>query len=725
MKTVIPASPAFNRSAVVIWSFSLTAVTSAFLLFQIQPIIGKYILPWFGGSSSVWTTAMLFFQTVLLLGYFYAYLLSKQKTKTQIYVHCSLLLACACLLLWQAAYWNTPVIPGPEWKPGSNTPIRSIIAVLTASIGLPYFLLTTTSILLQQWHYRIKLPSSPYRLYALSNAGSLAGLISYPFIIEPFLTIHSQAVWWSRLFFFYWTGICFVMGYVWRSAGNLQTKKDAMRFPPLTWQQLLRWTSISALSSVLLLATTNQISQSVSPTPFLWLLPLSLYLLSFIFCFSGKMTGTSSIFTYPFLLCALLLSVMTIDMYLPFPVALGIYMLFLMSGFMICHGALYALRPVPEKLNEYYLILAAGSVCGSIIAGVLAPLFFQAYWEFDLALCFTSLLAIVFLTGNKTSALSIIMKRQGFKTEKEMRQFFFLVIPSLFLIANLFPSSLMLFSFSAKKSLTPVVRSRNFYGSFRVEKYGTDQQQRLALINGNIIHGMQYQTESLRNIPTTYYHTNSGVGVALHALPDYIASASGRTNIRVATVGLGVGTLAAYGRASDYFRFYEINPDVITVARTHFTYLSGSKATIDTRLGDGRSLLEREALNNEEPFDMIVLDAFSDDAIPMHLLTKEAFEIYAKRLTPRGVLAVHISNAHLDLYPIITRIADATGFQSMLTNAQSGEHGGLAAKWALLARAPDFLTHPNLASVRTPSQDFKQSPLWTDDYSNLLHALTF
>ena len=655
---------------------------SSFLLFLVQPLIARLILPWFGGSAAVWTTCMLFFQTVLLAGYGYAHFLNaKLPGKLQPLVH-TILLALAVALL--------PIAPGEAWKPaGGEEPVSRILLLLAASVGLPYFLLASTSPLLQAWYVRAKPGGNPYRLFAISNFASLAALVGYPFLVEPVFTAREQVVGWSFLFAGF-AVLCAAVSWLTPPAAEQKEVSNSEN----SKAPYLLWLGLSATGSALLLAVTNHLTQNVASVPLLWLAPLTLYLLSFILTFEGQGWYRPR-WVWPLLLAGLCVMawILTDSSYhYDLPVQLGVFLPGLLLGCFFCHGELYRLRPAAERLTGFYLTVSAGGALGGVLVAVAAPLAFNGYYELGAAL-----VALALLAALRFAAVNLVAR-----------------IASLGVLLGV-AAAAVYDGFSDRQDVRAA--SRSFYGVLRVKEYGEpgDVTHLRRLVHGTIMHGEQFTHETLRRKPTTYYEASSGVGVA-------IASREGRP-LRVGVVGLGTGTIAAYGRAGDLYRFYEIDPDVVRVARSDFTYLSDSAAKIEIALGDARLTLEREA---PQRFDVLAVDAFSSDAIPVHLITREALAVYLRHTGEDGIVAFHVSNRFLDLVPVVARVARENGVHAVLVQDDPDEDEDRRSRtdWVLVSRDPKALQREAImkANAEAP-QDRREWRTWTDDYSNLVQIL--
>jgi SAM-dependent methyltransferase len=686
--------------------YALTIVVSAFLLFQVQPVIAKIILPWFGGSAAVWTVCMLFFQMALLLGYLYSHALVRYlKPRTQMLVHAALLLVSVLAL---------PIYPNTSWKPmGGEEPALRILGLLAMTVGLPYFLLSTTGPLLQAWYARRFRGGMPYRLYALSNAGSMFALLSYPVLFEPVFTTHQQAWMWSAaygVFVVLCGGLALLAGPggapaagAGRGQGPAEeaASADADIVPPSA-KKYLMWLLLPAVASLLLLAITNHLSQNVAAIPFLWVLPLSIYLLTFILCFEGS--GWYRRNPYVQLLAVALggmayaLSVDSTGS-VPIRVMVPLFSMGLFTCCMVCHGELARLKPDPRYLTHFYVMIAAGGALGGLLVGLLAPHLFNAIYEMPLGLVACAALVAWLLAQNP-----------------ELKWFQRWWRPAPIVAAALTVALAVFVGLQIRDSVRGSREMvRNFYGGLRVRDSGTATQLEATrtLTNGTINHGEQFLNAARRDQPTTYYGPNTGVGLAIREKQQNRA-------IRVGVIGLGTGTLAAYGRLGDYYRFYEINPLVLRLARTEFSFLPNCKAKVDVAMGDARLSLEREAPEN---FDVLAVDAFSSDSIPVHLLTLEAMLLYFRHLRPDGVLAVHISNRYLDLEPVLAGETLATGKMARVVDTEDDDTQDVfGATWVLITSPASGFHGEELTNSR-PIEFKRTVRLWTDDYSNLFRIL--
>lgn len=656
--------------------FAGTIFTSAFLLFLVQPLISKQLLPWFGGSAAVWGSCLAFFQAVLLAGYAYADWVTRHLgRRAQALLHIVLLvMSLLCL----------PIIADPGWKPaGGEDPTLRILLMLGATIGLPYFLLSTTGPLVQGWISRTLPDARVYRYYALSNVASLAALLGYPLLLEPHARLAQQAWIWSGLYLVF-VLLCIACAWRARLAPLVPAARtDADAQAPRAAHYLL-WLLLAALGSWLLLAVTNHITQNIASVPFLWVLPLSLYLLSFILCFESDRWYRRAFFL-PAGAAALLLCAWGLQdprLGLDIRVAVPLYGggLFLLCMFL--HGELALLRPATHYLTRFYLCMSLGGALGGIGVGLLAPRLLPSYYELGIGLAAVAVLAMFVLRRRPPLALAALV---------------------------LAAACAWLLQVQVDRELGAARQiARNFYGSVRTQDTLRGVDSVRGLYHGSIRHGEQYLAAHRRAEPTSYYGEKSGVALAIRALE--------REGLRVGVVGLGTGTLAAYGRPGDVYRFYEINPHVMALARDEFSFLRDSAARIETVLGDARLALEREP---PQQFDVLAVDAFSGDAIPVHLVTREALAIYRRHLKPDGILAFHVTNKFLSLAPVVQQLARDQGLQAVRIVDDGADTTGHRTDWVLLsARVP--------ASLAGAGRDIPEVPglaVWTDDFNNLFQVL--
>ena len=684
------------RSRIVLYAG--TIFLSAFLLFQVQPIIAKSILPWFGGSAAVWTTCMLFFQIVLLAGYGYAYLTMKLLgPRQQAMLHIALLAASVATL---------PILPNPAWKPaGFQDPITRILGLLGMTLGAPYFLLSSTGPLLQAWFVREADPAASrrtYRLFALSNLGSMLALLSYPPLVEPFLGTRFQAHAWSAAYVIFVITCATV---AWRASGVQHLRKSAaetVEAPrPSRWLLPL-WTALAACASILLLAVTNYLCQEVASIPFLWIVPLTLYLLSFILCFDSDRWYRRFIFLP---LAAVALGGLAYRSKSDAPYDnLQLAIVGIAGGLfvccMVCHGELARLKPHPRYLTSFYLATALGGAIGGIFVGVFAPLAFRSFFEVPVGLAFCAALIVVVLHVDPASPF--------YKARHRLASAVLAVAFIAFAVYTAYEPP--------HKDVIVRLRDRNFYGRVLVVDSGVGLNSIRTFVSGSTNHGGQFLDETRRRWPTTYFSPRSGVGMVL-------ARGDRGGARKIGIVGLGAGTLASYGRKGDLFRFYELNPSVALLAYNAFAFLRDTPASLDVTLGDGRLNLEREPPQN---YDVLILDAFSSDAVPVHLLTREAFEVYFRHLKPDGILAVNVTNHYLNLTPVVHLAASAWNKEAVrITNEEDPMIGALHSLWILIAsdmkHFPESMRPAALATMKRKSTSAVR--IWTDDYSNMYQIL--
>ena len=662
-------------------TLAATSFLGAFLLFQIQPILSKSILPWFGGGPAVWTACLLFFQTVLLAGYAYAYAGERWlKGTARFAVHALLLLSGFLFLPY-----------GEIQRPATTgNPIGSILLVLATTIGAPFFLLSTTGPLVQSWFARLYPVASPYRLYALSNLGSLTALLTYPFVVEPSWGLSQQLALWR------W-GFALYVGLALLGAFQARNKKDGLfcsteeEEEAPTARTRTTWIALSAFSSAMFVSTTEQLGHDIAVVPFLWVLPLAVYLLSFILAFDHprwfKPAATAAL-TIVLIFVAGLFHAYRPSFPMRVPVGIGIGLAALFGICMLCHGTLAALKPAPRRLTSYYLCLAAGGALGSLFVSLAAPRMFSSLVEWGAGMAAAYLGAWVLIAW---------ISRGGLRAHLN-------AAAGLFVIAVL-GLAVLLHCFTASRKKLDV--SRNFFGVTAVEETEAYRD----LMNGRILHGRQFFAEGERRKPTTYYVAESGIGRAM-------ARVQSVERLRVGVVGLGAGCLAAYGaHPSQTIRFYEINPDVKRMAETWFTYLKDSPAKVEVVLGDARVMMERE---EPQGYDVLAVDAFTGDSIPTHLLTREAMEVFCRHLEPSGVLAIHVSNRSVELAPVVRGTAKQLGLKTVEILHDPPAGMGTSSAWVICTKGE--LAARELAAYGTPPSDPREI-VWTDNSSTLFRIL--
>ncbi|MDM0054753.1 spermidine synthase [Variovorax fucosicus] len=668
--------------------FAGTIFTSAFLLFLVQPLIAKQILPWFGGSAAVWSICMVFFQVVLLAGYAYSDAVTRRlSVRMQARLHVSLLLVSLAFL---------PIVTHARWKPaGSEDPTLWILGLLLGTIGLPYFLLSTTGPLVQSWLARTPFGAQVYRYFSLSNLASLASLLSYPVLIEPHSPLLRQAQGWS------WAYAAFVLlcigttlyaarqGAAAPAVAALQPDAAAAAKPPGASDYLL-WLALPALGSWLLLAITNHITQNVAAIPFLWVLPLSVYLLTFVLCFESDRWYRRAFFL-PATAAMLVLCAFGLQDSIGSDVktALPIYVVGLFVLCMFFHGEMSRMRPAPRYLTRFYLMLSLGGAIGGVTVGLVAPHVLPAYYELGVGLVLSALAGAAVLRGRRFGlaggmalaaccAVFLALQVRGDTTDaREM--------------------------------------TRNFYGTLITldTRHDDPAQNVRQMYHGSVKHGEQFLAPARRREPTSYYGASSGIGLALAEAP--------QGPRRVGLIGLGAGTLAVYGRAGDLYRVYEINPQVFALADSEFSFLDDSAAKIERVLGDARLALERE---EPQAFDVLAVDAFSGDSVPIHLITAEAMAAYLRHMKPDGVIAFHVTNRFLALAPVVEKIAQAQGLQAVLVHDEAEHNDALRrTDWVLVARNPQSLARESIRRASVAVTPIEGLQPWTDDFNNLFGVL--
>jgi hypothetical protein len=666
-----------------------TVFLSAFLLFLVQPLLAKQILPWFGGAAIVWTLCMVFFQLVLLLGYAYAHWLARQPGRRQAVIHIALLLASLAFL---------PVAPDASWKPhGGLSPVGPILALLFATVGLPYFLLSSTSPLVQAWFARAFPGSSPYRLFALSNFASMLALLGYPFLFEPWFASPQQSLGWS-LGYGAFALSCAALAWACRDLPPLTVEGGQLAAtaeePPPGGRQIALWLALATMGSVTLLAVSNHLTQNISSIPLLWVVPLAVYLLTFILCFEGRRWYRRDIYLGSLLWVLCVMAWFLADKSLQFELLWQI-LVFTVGLFfvcMFCHGELAERRPGPRHLTFFYLIVSLGGVLGGVIVGIVAPVTLPGYLELEIALVVIAVLAIVTNLKRPLPVMGMLVAVLSF------------TCGALFWRVKTFTQD-------------TVYIERNYYGVLRVKENsmhidGKDVRYR-SLVHGAILHGEQWLSEKYRRSATTYYKTTSGIGRVLLAF-------EGKP-IKVGVIGLGAGSIAVYGDGDDTYKFYDIDPAVEEVAYRWFTYITDCPCRTEVKLGDARLSLEREPVQG---FDVLAVDAFSGDSIPVHLITVEAFTEYLRHMKPGGVIVFHVSNRFLDLKPVLLAIAEKHGLEYAYLH-ETGENGGTTSDWVALSRDKSFILKQSIVEATEPIVPRPDWRLWTDSYTSLVQVFKY
>jgi hypothetical protein len=760
---------------------TLTIFLSAFLLFQVQLIVGKQLLPWFGGTPAVWNTCLVFFQLLLLGGYAYAHWVTERLTAwTLTRTHIALMVTSVAALTVLTFLWRSPIFPGDSLRPANPAnPMWDILLLLTASVGLPFFLLSTTGPLVQAWFSRASPEASPYNLYALSNLGSLLGLLTYPFLFEPNLSLRNQGRVWTVAYVVF-VSACAICAVRFARASDAAavvaavpnvSPDEAADERPAGVQRLL-WIGLAACGTIMLLSVTNLICQEIAVVPFLWALPLSIYLISFILCFHESRIYRRGPFQVLFAVTAGWGGVLFLmGERVKVQTQIEGFGVLLFAACMVYHGELVTLKPNPRHLTSFYLHIASGGALGSVFVGLIAPHLFPAIWEFQLGLWLSGLLLAYILWRDKNSwlhnhprwlapaialavlaganyigvattvlhvkplivrilvvalaILTIVMLATGWRKRAKHA----LTLQAVALCAWCLFGMLFWLQVHRQESQS-VLLTRNFYGTLRVT-YDEPIAERHALVmrHGATLHGAQLQAPSQRRTPTTYYGLSSGIGLLLSHHPNRSAADPDARHLRLGVIGLGAGTLATYGQSGDSIRFYEMNPEVVRLSWGQdalFTFLNDSPAQTNVVTGDGRISLEQELQGSDpQKFDVLVVDAFSSDSIPLHLLTRQAMSIYVQHLrNPQSVLAFHVSNRSFDLRPVLAGLAQQQNLRLIeVYNARPHFEGETPSDWVLMAADPAIFATAAIQAQAKPVELSGSAPQWTDDYSNLLQVL--
>ena len=674
--------------------YGTAAFLSAFLLFLIEPLAAKQLLPILGGSSAVWLTCLVFFQTALLVGYLYAHWHTHREDparqrRTHVFVITLALIALSFGILQ------------PTGHTGSDHPVLTIFWTLTRTIGLPFLLLASTSPLLQLWlsQHEATATGEPapvwYRLFALSNTGSLLALFAYPTLIEPHFTLRTQRILWSAAFI-----LLSLLLYRLTTESRVSVPSAPLQdeAPPTPRLHRWLWFLLPMAAAMQLASVTAHITSDIAAIPLLWILPLAAYLLTFILAFDRPTFYRRGLVirVLVVMLAALGYALSKTDFTLPILLTFAFFLLECFVACLFCHGETYALRPRrASESTVFYLLIAAGGAAGTFLVAIAFPLIFSSNYDLALAFFTTALLAVT-ATWNDGWPQRVLW-----------------ATASVLLVAL----TLALHRTYAQQSLLQV---RNFYGTLRVTQTNAPvvNVPMRTLMHGAIQHGTQIFDPRFSHVPTTYYAPDSGIGLALDVC-------CGDRPRNIGVIGLGAGTIAAYGQPHDRIRFYEINPKVEPIARNLFTYMRDSVAEITVIPGDARTSLAAELASNQpQRFDVLAIDAFSGDAIPLHLLTTQALELYLQHLTPTGILAFHISNQYLDLAPQLALLAKSAQLEVRhVTTGSFDARGEFRASWVLMTSDPTFFTQPEVASFADPVSSKPNLRLWTDDYSSLLPIL--
>lgn len=696
-------------------AFALPIFLGSYLLFLIQPLIGKYILPWYGGMPNVWMVCLLFFQFMLLCGYTYAHLLTCWfRPRQQAMIHLFLIIIVCAFL---------PITPSAAWKGLSpENPAWLILGMLISTVGGPFFILSASAPLLQKWFSQTHRGHFPYRLYALSNLASMSALISYPLIVERSLRLPMQSLAWSGAFLLYGITMSSCAWQLFRSKSNTMEPAVSMEVTqhqkPFCLDQLL-WVALSACGTLLLMSTTSQITQEVAPVPFLWVLPLAIYLLTFVICFDRPKWYDKKSFVFLFVgvicvwMATLFVPALHVFVLNNVIMQIMIYSIVLLTGCMCCQGELVRRRPTADYLTQYYLSIALGGALGGCFIVLAAPQIFNDYREYQLSIV---CILILLLVSGRFQTLAPMAQKMGVLGLSSIALTTFAIITVGIGGQDLHSDGL-------------IASGRNFYGPLHIlEADHESVGQVRSMVHGATVHGIQFRSPELRSIPTSYYDTESSIGLAIEAHPKRLA----KEPLKLGVIGLGVGTLAAYAKENDTCVFYEINPLAVRYCLDYFTFIEDAKkrgGTIDIKLGDGRLELERElAVNQIGGYDILAIDAFSSDSIPIHLLTRECFDLYWQHLAEGGILAFHISNRYLDLRPVIyrhalDRQAIALYINRTLKPEETNSPANMRSQWVLITTDVD-LANRIIASGRTEPFNLDLAfESWTDDFSSLIHLL--
>jgi SAM-dependent methyltransferase len=660
----------------------LTVALGSALLFAVQPLAGKWLLPWFGGAPAVWGTCLLFFQLAVLAGYGWAAWLLTRSPRVQVLGH---------LAVVALALATLPLRPDGAWADAHLPPAVAVLALLVGELGLPAVALATTAPLIQGWAARLAPGRDPYRLAAVSSAGSLLALLAYPLLIEPRLGRSAQAAAFTG-------GMILYAGLVLWSATRLRrlpapAEPVAMAPAPAAPERWL-WVVLPATATLLLASITEVLCQDVAPVPFLWVVPLALYLVSWILVYAGPWGYHRGPALALLVLGNLAVGLLQAWPQAPLPAAISIHLAALFAACWCCHGETVRRRPPPAGLGAFHFASAIGGVAGTAVVVFIAPLVFAGRLEHRFGLILAAVLTVY---ASRSGAARRI---------------------SGWLVLGATAVAIAAMALLPRLVLAPGERllamERSFFGVLSVRELDTADgaHQRRELHHGITTHGRQMLAPGAQRLPTTYYGHSSGIGLALDRLA--------RPGRRVGVVGLGAGTLATYARPGDHWRFYELDPRVEALARRWFGFLATAQGEVGVSIGDGRRLLAADA---GARYDLLALDAFSSDAIPVHLLTLEAFALYRDRLAPDGVIAVHISNRHLDLRPVVRAAALRQGWPCLVIEDEPDEEDRRICEpsiWVLTGPDPTLASDRRLIG-RAQAADFPPVVVpWSDERADLL-----
>ncbi|MDK1286072.1 spermidine synthase [Pseudoalteromonas umbrosa] len=659
--------------------FTLIILLSAFLLFQIQPILSKEQLPQFGGGASVWSAGLFFFQTCVLLGYLYIHFIRHLRLQWQVTLHFTLLILAVAVTYTHIEKSILDMLP-PTW---------SVIVSLAAQIGPIFIMLSTTSVLLQKWYCLLNQSPVPYQWYALSNFGSLVALLTFPFFFEVYFGLTTL----KELWFFTLT----VLVTLFFALTTLIIKKisqkiwvNQIRPTTVIFHNHFRCISLAALSSLLLSSTTFMININIPPMPLTWVIPLAIYLITFIIAFALPVKSRS-FYSYSALIFATLAGILMYFLGSKFNAVaqFSMYGLILFICTFSCHRELRRIAPNQYSMTSFYVCIAFGSVLGSLTSSVIAPVTFNLPIEYPLTLIAIFSLHIYLCTQSSVSK--------------------YIKLGYISIFVSFICAFVLLNNAYTKLNL---ITERNFYGMLTVKDITINNTIERRLIDGTTIHGYELMTDISSD--NGYYHKNTGVAKAIEVL-----QANGPINMGI--IGLGAGVLAQYGKKHDTITFYELNSAVFKVAKKYFSYLNNSLASINVKIGDGRQLLATEISQSTFQQDAIVIDAFTSDVIPTHLLTIEAFELYWQRMHNNGVLIMHISNNHIDLMPVMANQSLRFNKSILLFDYQEDENSQLGSKWVIMTSNEEFLQSMPVSTLVDRYAFTNQSTAqWTDEKHSLL-----
>jgi hypothetical protein len=742
-----------GRAPVVL--FASSVALSAALLFSVEPLVAKMVTPLLGGAPAVWITCLLFFQTVLLAGYAYAHASTTWlRPRAQLVLHVVVL---AAPLFARSIHVDESNLSSPS---AGSAPAAEVLRLVAASVGLRFFALSTTAPVLSRWFSlgagEGRSGKDPYFLYAASNLGSAVALAAYPLAIDTTVGLRLQSAAWRVAYgaFFFSALACALV--TWRgasgaahavtrarNASDTGDERDASDGSPITWRRRLLWIGLAFAPSSALMGVTQFLTNDIAPVPLLWALPLFVFLATFVLAFAKtpvlSAERASRIFPFAVTACAIAI---VIELNRPAPLVVALHLVTFFLGAMVCHGQLAADRPAPRRLTEFYLCLSIGGVLGALFNAILAPVIFNRLYEYPLALVLMALarprkdedgrrarildVAMPLVVAALTGALLFTYRRVGLSPTELV----VLILVPAFVnyrgVGRPWRFALGLAAFMAARAVDEreagrvLVAERNFFGVVRVT---SDPAGRFVqMLHGNTIHGTQSTRPEERQEPLAYFHRTGPLGEIFDA---FEAQAMAR---EVAVVGLGAGTVACYARPDERWTYYEIDPAVVRIARdpAYFTFLTDAfpdPSRLRVLLGDGRLMI---AQAQPAEYGLIVLDAFSGDAIPIHLLTLEAMKIYASKLATSGLLVFHISNRYFDLRPELAVLARESGFVALgKEDVQSVpkeliESGHVRSRWVAMARSDRDLAR--LSAGGWSELPPRNGPAWTDDRSNVLRA---